>query len=152
MNIFIWALVIFIFLLDQLTKFLVLQNLNSSESIALVKNIFHLTLVYNTGLAFGVFRNQTLFFTAISIVAVVAIFLYIKRKPATFFLRDVGFALILGGALGNLLDRLRFGYVIDFLDFRVWPVFNVADSAITVGAILLVISLFRRGQVSLQKD
>lgn len=144
MNTSIWLLAGSIFLLDQLSKFLISKNFSPNESIEVVKNIFHLTLVHNTGAAFGIFKNQTLFFVLVSILAVAVIAAYIRKREKASFLRDAALALILGGALGNLVDRLRFGYVIDFLDFRIWPVFNVADSAITIGAFLLVISACTR--------
>lgn len=97
--------------------------------------------MHNTGAAFGIFRSQTIFFVIISLIAVVAIVIYIKRSARPSYFKDIALALILGGAFGNLVDRLFFGYVIDFLDFRVWPVFNVADSAITIGTVLLIFSL-----------
>jgi signal peptidase II len=142
-NPIIWILAIATLVLDQASKFVVLSNLAPGASTAVIKDFFHLTLVYNTGAAFGIFKNQTLFFVISSFAAVILIFIYLKRKRG-FLLVDAGFALILGGAMGNLVDRLRFGYVVDFLDFRIWPVFNVADSAITVGAGLVIISLCTR--------
>lgn len=142
---FIWALTIFIFLLDRFSKFFILRNLTFNEPVEIIKNIFYLTLVHNSGAAFGVFKNQTFFFVIISILALIAILIYIRKNSNMPFTGKVGLALISGGAFGNLVDRLYFGYVIDFLDFKVWPVFNVADSAITVGVFLLIVSLFRRG-------
>lgn len=144
MNTFIWSLVIFVFLLDQISKFLILQNLEPSQSLAVIKNFFYLTLVYNSGAAFGIFKNQTIFFSIVSIFAVIAISIYIRKNRNPYFLRDIGLALILGGACGNLIDRLRFGYVVDFLDFKIWPVFNIADSAITIGVLLIIIGLLSK--------
>ena len=141
MNTLIWVLALFIFFLDQISKHLVLRTLEIGKSVEIIKNFFYLTLVRNTGAAFGIFKNQTLFFIAISVITVIAILIYIGKRRDYSFIRDTGLALILGGALGNLADRLRFGCVVDFLDFRIWPVFNVADSAITVGALLLIFGL-----------
>ena len=137
----ILCVVLFILVLDQFTKFLASFGLELNQTREVVKNVFHLTLVHNSGAAFGIFRGLTVFFTAISALAIIAIAIYLKKRKKPHFVKDTALALILGGAAGNLVDRLRFGYVVDFLDFRVWPVFNVADSAITVGVGLLIISL-----------
>ncbi len=129
--------------LDRLTKILVTRNLASySESLPVIKGIFHLTLVHNRGAAFGILKNQIPLFIFTSIFAIILIFLKLKNGKSTK-LYSVSLSLILAGALGNLIDRIFFGHVIDFLDFRIWPVFNVADSAITVGAILLGWSLLK---------
>jgi len=148
MNFLICAIVICIIFLDQASKFFILQSLTLNEPVTVIGNVFYLTLVYNTGAAFGIFKNQTIFFIIVSVMAIIAIAVYIKKKTKVFFLRDIALALILGGAISNLVDRVRFGYVVDFLDFRIWPVFNLADSAITIGTFLLIFSLLRRGQVS----
>lgn len=132
----IFIIVIAILFLDRLTKILITSNLVTGESIPVINNIFHITLVKNRGAAFGLLQGKVPFILLTSLLAVVLIYFNLKdskgNRPVKIFL-----SLILAGALGNLFDRLMFGYVIDFLDFRVWPVFNVADSAITVGAILL---------------
>lgn len=141
MKIFIWTLTASIFFLDQLSKFLISSTFDINESVEVIENVFFLTLVHNTGAAFGIFKRETLFFIVVSVVAVIAIVAYMRSKRSRAFLADLGLAFILGGALGNLADRLRLGYVIDFLDFKIWPVFNVADSAITLGAFILMLSL-----------
>ncbi|MFH1640777.1 MAG: signal peptidase II, partial [Candidatus Omnitrophota bacterium] len=121
--------------LDQLTKILANKNLLLNKSVPLINNVFHLTLVYNRGAAFGLLKNQLHLFIFTSVIAVVLI--YLNLKDAENKRHSIALSLILAGALGNLIDRLFFGYVIDFLDFRIWPVFNIADSAITIGMILL---------------
>lgn len=137
------AVIIFTILsLDQLTKFAISRNLSFLQSVPVIPRVFHLTLVANRGAAFGILKNQTLLFISTSLLAVVLIF-FALRDNRQKGLYSFSLSLILGGALGNLIDRLRFGYVIDFLDFRVWPVFNIADSAITVGAIVLGWSLLK---------
>jgi len=143
-NVFIWAIAIFVFLLDRASKIFVLRNLKLNESVEIIKNIFYFTLVRNTGAAFGIFKNQTLFFIVVSILAVITIVIYIKKFLNIPFMIKIGLALILGGALGNLVDRLCFGYVVDFLDFKIWPVFNIADSAITAGTFLLIVNLMTK--------
>ena len=122
--------------LDQLTKAVISKALSLDQSLPLLKGIFHLTLVHNRGAAFGILKNQAILFIFTSLFAIILLIFSLKnnRHKKLF---SAALSLILAGALGNLVDRLFFGYVIDFLDFRVWPVFNVADSAITVGAILL---------------
>jgi len=153
---------ILVIVLDQLTKSYFSSTLVLAQTQPIINNVFHLTLVHNTGIAFGLFRGAT---RIVIIGAIfVCIFLFIGlRKEFGIYLRfpsvtkkrqlvnkmAVGF--ILGGALSNMLDRLRFGYVIDFLDFRVWPVFNFADSFITIGAGILILNFFISQKVLEQK-
>ncbi|MCG2713704.1 MAG: signal peptidase II [Candidatus Omnitrophica bacterium] len=133
--------------LDQLTKYLALKFLELNTPVSLIKNFLYLTLVHNRGAAFGLFKNQLLIFVLISIFAIVLILFYLKAKKNSLLSR-LAFSMILGGAIGNLIDRLRFGYVIDFLDFRVWPVFNLADSAITIAALFLTWELLLKKNVT----
>lgn len=143
-----------IVVLDQWTKALALHALEPGVSRPLLPPVLYLTLIRNTGAAFGLFRGQALLFIAISVAAVAILVRELcrarhnperaKQVEGRRQLLEIGMALMLGGAVGNLIDRLRFHAVIDFLDLRVWPVFNVADSAITIGAALLVIELLRQ--------
>lgn len=130
--------------LDALSKFLAVETLSLHQSLPVIKGIFHLTLVYNRGAAFGILKNQTPFLIFTSLLAIVLIYIYLKDKRKQYppFFK-FALILILAGALGNLADRLLFGYVIDFLDFRIWPVFNLADSSITIGALLLGYAIFK---------
>lgn len=130
---------------DQLTKYIIVNKLSLDQSAPLIKGIFHLTLVYNRGAAFGILRNQIPLFIFTSLIAIFLIYLNYKKNKESFSY-NLSLALILAGALGNLIDRLLFGFVIDFLDFRIWPVFNIADSAITVGAFLLACTIFRHNK------
>lgn len=135
-----------ILIIDQLTKFIVLKNCQPGESLPIIKNIFHISLVLNKGVAFGVLQEHgTKFIWIIYVCAIIITFILISYKK--FFCKgrstQVFLSLILAGAIGNLIDRVRFGYVIDFLDFRIWPVFNIADSAITIGTILLALQILR---------
>lgn len=108
-----------------------------------IENIFHITLVHNTGVAFGMFKNSPEVFTGFAFLAAVIIStLLIWKKQALSAFEKVSLSFILGGTLGNLIDRVRLGFVIDFIDLRVWPVFNVADSFITIGAVMLGASIF----------
>lgn len=130
-----------VLLLDQLTKFIVARELILGQSLPVIKGVLHFTLIYNRGAAFGILKNQLSFFILTSAISVVLIIISLKKNKRTVYNFSLG--LMLAGAMGNLIDRLFLGHVIDFIDFRIWPVFNVADSAITVGAVLLGYSLLR---------
>jgi len=151
-----WVLLIFcvvILLLDQWTKSMVMQKLPLYHRVVVIEGFFNLTHVRNTGGAFGIFGGEkggigSLLFVIVSLMAVGAIiflFIRIKEEEKTLAL---AFSLVLSGAIGNLLDRLRYGEVVDFLDFHLsayhWPAFNVADSAICIGIGLLALELIRR--------
>ena len=143
---FLVAVLVFI---DQVSKLAVLKRLHQNDSIPVISNIFHITLVYNTGSAFGFLRNQNWILTYISVFAVITILFLLVRRPkfsSETYLRiwQSALLLVLCGATGNLIDRLRLGYVVDFLDFRIWPVFNFADSMITCGVILLLFILLKK--------
>ena len=137
------VIVVFIVALDQLTKYLALKSIPEGHSVQIIKNIFYLTLVKNTGAAFGIFKNQIALFIAISVATLAFIVFILRRAKNKDLLLEISLALILGGALGNLIDRIRYARVIDFFDFRVWPVFNIADSAITVGGFLLMYKIIK---------
>ena len=142
MPITVIALSSLILILDQISKFYISSALSLGQSIPVVRDIFHISLVYNTGAAFGLFKNQKIFFIILTAAVVTYIIRDLFSHGRRYSLgRRVALGLILGGAAGNFVDRLRLGYIIDFLDFRVWPVFNLADSAITVGIIILGIEL-----------
>ena len=134
-----------ILLLDQCSKFFISRKIALSQSVPLIKGILYLTLVHNRGAAFGVLKGQVPFFILASFVAVILIVLNFRKERRFIYTLSLG--LILAGAIGNLIDRLCFGYVIDFIDLRVWPVFNVADSSITVGAVLLAWNILVPKQV-----
>lgn len=137
--------VILILLIDQVSKLVVSSKLSLSQSIPIIKNILHITFVKNTGAAFGLFKDNIFFFIAVSVIAIVTIGAMLLKaiKNDKFydnFLFNFGLVLIMSGALGNLIDRISLRYVIDFIDVRVWPVFNFADTFITIGTALLIIS------------
>jgi len=134
-------------LVDRVTKYIFSDLLVYGESLPVIPKIFHVTMVHNTGIAFGFFKDQGFIFIVIPIVAIFLlifnIYYYRQNDKALSRVYIVGFSLILGGAIGNLIDRIVYGYVIDFIDFRVWPVFNIADSAITIGAIFIAWKCFK---------
>ena len=131
-----FSLAIFIFALDQVTKGMVRGALLPGQSLP-EDGWVRLTHVTNTGAAFGLFPDQSFVLLVTTLVGVAAIVLYYLYPPVDTPFLTISLGLQLGGAMGNLLDRLTLGHVTDFLDFRVWPVFNVADSAIVVGVIVL---------------
>ncbi len=123
-------------ILDQITKYLALEYLQLNTPVPLIKNFLNLTLVYNRGAAFGLLQNQLLLFILVTCFTVGLIIYNLKSNNNSLLLK-IALSLILGGAVGNLIDRVRFGFVVDFLDLRVWPVFNLADSVITLAAVAL---------------
>ena len=126
-------------LLDQLTKRIVLNTLTKVDTVALIDGIFHLTYCENRGAAFGIMQNRVWFFVVVTVAVFVAVIWYmIKYKPKNKWL-NFSLTLLMGGALGNFVDRIFRGYVVDFLDFRLinFPIFNVADCFVVIGAILL---------------
>ena len=133
-----------IILIDQLSKFFVRTNFQLNQSITIISNVFHLTYINNTGAGFGILKAQALLLIFIS-VAVIGIILYnfdkIKNKET---LLQILAGFVLGGTIGNLIDRLAYGRIIDFLDFQIWPIFNFADSFVTIGVIGLIIYLWKK--------
>ena len=130
-----------IVVLDQVVKFLVTHEMFPGMSIPVIQDVFHITFVLNPGAAFGILAHQRSFVIVMGIVIVILVGLfspYIRRQCRIF---RCGTALLLGGALGNLIDRVRFGHVIDFFDFRIWPVFNIADIAIVVGVAAIIYAI-----------
>ena len=149
---FSFALIVFLVAgLDQLTKYLAVERLTGADPVVIIPDFFNLVLVYNFGAAFGMFNNhstswQTWLFILATLLAVVIV-LHLLRTLPPGRLYTLALGLILGGALGNLVDRIRSRAVVDFLDFYMgdwhWPAFNVADIAICAGAALAIILLWR---------
>ncbi len=139
-----------VIVLDQITKAVILATMTPYQDVIPVTSFFNLVHVHNTGAAFSLFADQAGwqrgFFLTVALVASLVI-LWLLRKGGGRTLYYAALALILGGAIGNVIDRMAHGHVIDFLDFYIgtwhWPAFNVADSAITVGAALLIWDGFR---------
>ncbi len=132
---------IFVILFDQGSKFFIQQKMEIGESIPIIEGIFHITYIENPRTAFGLFQYQTMFFLIAALISVIlAILIYknIAFKKDSFMY--IPLTLILGGAVGNLIDRVRIsGRVIDFLDFRIWPIFNFADMALVCGMLILLV-------------
>ena len=139
--------------LDQWSKGTVTRALGLHESREVLGDFFLVTSVRNSGAAFGLFANfesslKSIFLNSVAVAAFIAVSLYAFRSHFKSVRLQVGLALVLGGAVGNLIDRVRFGYVVDFLLFGVgghyWPAFNVADSAICIGVGLLALDMLRQ--------
>ena len=135
------AIVFFLILADQAIKFLVVSYMKLGESIPVLAGIFHITYIENPGAAFGLFANQRVIFIVAAALVIAAACLMYRRLMSEKVIVRWGVALLLGGAAGNLIDRVRIGCVIDFLDFRIWPVFNIADIGICIGVALLMFAL-----------
>jgi signal peptidase II len=132
---------LFIILFDQASKFYIQHNMYIGESIAVIEGIFHITYIENPRTSFGLFEYNSSFFVIAVLISIILVILIYKK---IIFKKDpfmyVPLTLTLGGAVGNLIDRVRIdGMVIDFIDFRIWPVFNFADSAIVCGMLVLLI-------------
>jgi signal peptidase II len=121
--------------LDQLTKFLT-KEINFE-----IFSFFKLLYITNTGAAFGIFKNYSILIIFISIIVIGLLIYYINKIPKEDY---IGYGLIIGGALGNLIDRIFFGYVRDFISIWIWPIFNIADIAISIGIILIIINEFKK--------
>lgn len=145
-----WWAIVAIVVVDQISKWLIQQNIPVFSSLSIIPGLLDLVHVHNTGVAFGFMNDiehpwQSAFTTAMALAALAGIFYYATHLGAHERLARFGLSLILGGAIGNLIDRARLGYVVDFVDvyWRDWHfwAFNVADSAISIGAVLIFVDL-----------
>ena len=147
------AVAVLTLVVDRISKWAVMDSLKVGESwnpVAALERWVSLTYVTNTGTSFGLFPDHGVVFMIIAVVVIVGIIVYYRayyrHLPGEQWLIQISLGLQLGGALGNLVDRLCYGHVIDFIDFKVWPVFNVADSSIVVGVAILAFYLLRYGE------
>lgn len=140
-------LTILVILVDFFSKYMVSKLMTVNETINLIDNFFRITYVKNTGAAFSIFSNNTILVIIISVIVIGFLLFYIYKNKGNNKLENVSYAFILGGAIGNLIDRLVYGYVIDFLDFEILsynaPIFNLADTFIVIGVILFLINTLR---------
>jgi signal peptidase II len=142
--------------LDQFSKAAVSARLDLSEPVSVVGEFVRLTLVHNRGAAFGLFPGSPVPFIIVSALAIAVVLYLFARDAYRNLASRLLLGCILGGALGNLIDRVRWGYVVDFIEIGAgnyhWPVFNVADSAVTLGVILLAWNLAQPGRVALDRE
>lgn len=147
------AFFIFGVFLDQYSKILAIRHLMNRESFPIVEGIFHLTYVENTGAAFSLLRDKTYVLTLVSLVlmGLVGYFWMKEVRNHPFMLLKLSIIMIMIGGVGNIIDRIRLGYVVDFLDFRLinFPVFNIADCFVVVGVLLYAVSIyvFKQGDI-----
>jgi len=132
-----------VILIDQMSKWIIVQQMELAQSIQIIHNFFYITSHRNEGAAWGILQGQMTFFYFITVIVVVAIVYYMQRYGNNHPLLATSLSLLLGGAIGNFIDRLFRKEVVDFLDFIIisydFPIFNIADSALTIGVILLII-------------
>jgi len=140
----VFSIALIAVLIDQITKLLIKTNFQLNQGIPLVKDVFHLRYIRNFGAGFGIMQQQTWILIFISITVIGVILYYLDRIKDKEILLQFLVGFILGGTIGNLIDRVSYGSVIDFLDFRIWPVFNFADGFVTIGIIGLVVYLWRK--------
>jgi signal peptidase II len=145
-----------IILFDQITKYFIDSSMSVGDSFPVIQGLFNITYVRNPGAAFGIFSKspevfRTVFLIVVTSAAMILILYYIRMNRERGIPLNLALSMIFGGAIGNLIDRIRFGEVIDFLDFYIgshhWPAYNLADSAISTGAVLLLLSMiWKKGE------
>ncbi|MBU2563197.1 MAG: signal peptidase II [Actinobacteria bacterium] len=143
MNVYFLISAVCVLILDQVTKYIIIEKLPISSEIEVIRGFFYITHLKNTGAAFGLFQDSTRTLTIISFVAIVLIIILKIMLKLNYAFYNVSLGFILGGALGNLIDRYFVGEVTDFLNFTFWPVFNIADSFIIIGFCLIIILILR---------
>ena len=138
-----YILIIAVIVFDQLSKFIIQSNMDLNSSIPLIEGFFSITYIRNTGAAFSVLQGKTIILIFIQVFVILAIFGYvIYKKKSLHWTLKTALALIAGGGLGNLIDRVYNGYVVDFIHFHFWPIFNIADISVCIGSGLLIIYVF----------
>lgn len=144
-NPYFWIVGITGLILDQITKYLVIINfIQEGKTLPIFNGIFHLTYVRNTGAAFSFFQGGVNWLKWLSLIVSIGLIIYAFYTPKLKIVEQLGYGFVLAGALGNGIDRFLFGYVVDFLDFRLinFPVFNIADTCINIGIVLLLYTSF----------
>ncbi|CAM4041654.1 signal peptidase II [Lederbergia lenta] len=150
-----YLIAVFIVALDQLTKWLVVKNMELGESIAIINDFFYITSHRNRGAAWGILEGQMWFFYVITIVVIGVIIYYFEKHAKGKPLFQTSLVFILGGAIGNFIDRVFRKEVVDFLDTYIFtydfPIFNIADSALTVGVVLMFLQMMKEGREEKEK-
>ncbi|MFW5976496.1 MAG: signal peptidase II, partial [Bacillota bacterium] len=138
----VYIISVIIILLDQWIKFLIDNSFQYGQSYPIIQNKFHLTYVRNSGAAFGIFKEYTYLFIIFSIFIIIFLLYLLYRSPKNIIF-EIGMGMILGGAIGNLIDRIRLGFVIDYIDIHIWPIFNLADIFVTLGIIIFLYFIWK---------
>ena len=141
----VFSIVFVVILFDQVSKFMINTYLNLNQSLPVINNVFHLTYILNTGAGFGILQEQKWLLIFISLMVIGFILYYLGKIRAKEKTLQILIGIVLGGTIGNLIDRFAYGFVIDFLDFGIWPIFNFADSFLTIGVIGLIIYFWKKG-------
>jgi len=145
--VFYYLIAIFVILLDQITKWLIVNNMYLGESITIIDKVLYITSHRNSGAAWGILQGRMWFFYVITIAVIIAIMYYLHKEAKGKWLLGVSLAFMLGGAIGNFIDRVLRKEVVDFIHTYIFgynfPVFNIADSALVIGVILLMIQMLR---------
>lgn len=136
-KLFVEYIGILIIIIDQITKYIAKSNLELNQSIPIINDLFHITLTTNTGAGFGLLRENNSLILFITIIILGFILFYYDKFPKKGK-EQISIVLIVSGALSNLFDRIFLGHIIDFIDFKIWPIFNIADVSITLGVIYLI--------------
>jgi lipoprotein signal peptidase len=137
-----------VLIIDQITKYIVYLFLQPQGVIPVINKVFYLSYLENRGAALGILQNTVGLLIGLTLVIILCGSYYIYKNPKMNNVTKYSIAMIIGGAAGNLIDRIRLGYVIEFFDFFIWPVFNVADMSVVAGSIVLVyIMLFDKNKV-----
>ncbi len=151
-----YVLALFVIVCDQLTKWLIVQKMQYGESIEVIKNIFYITSHRNRGAAWGILQGQMWFFYVITVAVVIGLIYYIQKMAKQSVLIGVSLALMLGGAIGNFIDRVFRQEVVDFVHTYIFsysfPIFNVADASLTIGVVLLIIYMLIEEKLSKEKQ
>ena len=151
-----YALIVFVILIDQWTKWLVVNKMDVTESIPIIENFFYITSHRNEGAAWGILQGQMGLFYFITIVVVIGLVYLLHKYSDESKLMAISLSLFLAGAIGNFIDRLLQQSVVDFLDFYIftynYPIFNIADSALVIGAILMIIAMFLEEKMKSRKN
>lgn len=147
----LYLLILFVLTgIDQLTKFIIVSNYSLNDSLVVIKDFFNITYINNYGAGFSILQDQRIFLSVVSIIAIgILVYLLITEKKSSN-LTKASYLMIIAGALGNLIDRIRLGYVVDFLDFNIFgydfPVFNFADCCITIGCFIVIFIVLKENK------
>ena len=153
---FYYLIALFVILLDQITKWLIVSKMNFGDSITIIENVLYITSHRNAGAAWGILQGQMWLFYVITLIVIGAIIYYLQKAARGKWMLGVSLGLMLGGAIGNFLDRVIRKQVVDFIHTYIFgynfPVFNIADSALCIGVILLMISMLRDERETKEKS
>lgn len=144
----ITIITIILIFIDQISKLIVANLLSQTTTITIIKNFFYLTYTNNDGAAFSILLGKRIFLILIALIIIIILIYYLKKHPPKNKLEVISISFLLGGSIGNLIDRIIRGYVIDFLDFKIfgynYPIFNLADTFIVVGVFLILLQEIRK--------